>query len=186
MLVQFKGAQRKDFLRDDKRYLKHNSLGCLMDSNGVVAFATVERVEEGLLLDPPQVTLHIPDSRALDVVLAKLKDKKCTVDFAVVDTAMFAYEPVLDCLKRLVELPLAKELIGLADEEGRRDRVVRSSIFPGSAADSIEKSQGMDLQLGLNVPKKVDLDPSQVESLLSGLRQTVSLIQGPPGKPFLY
>ncbi|KAK8428842.1 putative AAA family ATPase [Phyllosticta citricarpa] len=179
-LAELKGLQRKSFLREEKRFLKHNSFGCLMENGRVVAFATVERVEEKLLMEPPQVTLRIPDPRALEAVLSKLKQNKSEVDFVVVDTAMFAYEPVLECLRRQVELPLAQEILGLEGDDGR-GRVIDSSICPLDTADSIEQSKGMDLQYTLDLPSQVDLDPSQLESLLSGLRQTVSLIQGPPG-----
>ncbi|KAK7510107.1 hypothetical protein IWZ03DRAFT_396821 [Phyllosticta citriasiana] len=158
-LAELKGLQRKSFLHEEKRFLKHNSFSCLMENGRVVAFANVERVEEKLLMEPPQVTLRISDPRALEAVFPKLKQNKSEVDFVVVDTAMFAYEPVLECLRRQVELPLAQEMLGLGEM----------------------MSKGMDLQYTLDLPSQVNLDPSQLESLLSGLRQTVSLIQGPPG-----
>ncbi|KAK7510212.1 uncharacterized protein IWZ02DRAFT_437339 [Phyllosticta citriasiana] len=158
-LAELKGLQRKSFLHEEKRFLKHNSFSCLMENGRVVAFANVERVEEKLLMEPPQVTLRISDPRALEAVFPKLKQNKSEVDFVVVDTAMFAYEPVLECLRRQVELPLEQEILGLGEM----------------------MSKGMDLQYTLDLPSQVNLDPSQLESLLSGLRQTVSLIQGPPG-----
>ncbi|KAK8151607.1 P-loop containing nucleoside triphosphate hydrolase protein [Phyllosticta citribraziliensis] len=178
-LTEMKGVQRKSFLEKEKRFLKNNSFGCLMESNRVVAFATLERVEEKLLVDPPQVTLRIPDSRALEAVLTKLKDRKSEVDFVVVDTAMFAYEPFLERLKRQVELPLAQEILGV-DGDGR-GRVIESPICPSATADSIKESDGRNLQDFLALPNEVNLDPLQLESFISGLRQTVSLIQGPPG-----
>ncbi|KAK8177442.1 P-loop containing nucleoside triphosphate hydrolase protein [Phyllosticta citrichinensis] len=178
-LAEMKVVKRKSFLDKEKRFLKNNTFGCLMESNRVVAFATLERVEEKLLADPPQVTLRIPESRALEAVLAKLKDRKSEVNFVVVDTAMFAYEPFLERLKRQVELPLAQEIVGV-DGDGR-GRVIESAICPSTTADSIEESNGRDLQDFLDLPNEVNLDPSQLESFISGLRQTVSLIQGPPG-----
>ncbi|KAK8202413.1 P-loop containing nucleoside triphosphate hydrolase protein [Phyllosticta capitalensis] len=183
-LTELKSADRKDFLDREKRFLKHNSFGCLMENNRVIAFATVERVEDKLLKDPPQVTLRIRDPRALEAVLLRLKDQKSEIDFFVVDTAMFAYEPILECLKRMVEIPLAREILGHGGDETGEDEcqgAVLSPICPTSIADSIEQSKGQDLHEILDLPKQVDLDPSQLESLLSGLRQTVSLIQGPPG-----
>lgn len=188
-LTELKSADRKDFLDREKRFLKHNSFGCLMENNRVIAFATVERAEDKLLKDPPQVTLRIRDPRALEAVLLRLKDQKSEIDFFVVDTAMFAYEPILECLKRMVEIPLAREILGHGGDETGEDEcqgAVLSPICPTSIADSIEQSKGQDLHEILDLPKQVGLDPSQLESLLSGLRQTVSLIQGPPGKAFSY
>ncbi|KAF4541079.1 AAA family ATPase [Lasiodiplodia theobromae] len=171
-------SKRKSFLNEDKKFLKHQSFGCLMNNDQVVAFATLERVQDNLLRDPPIVTLRIPDTRALERALLTLKVSN-KVDFVLINTAMFAYEPILECLQAKVELPLAEELLSLSEEAGTRCR--SSRICPDDVADRIAEAGGQGLDDILSLPKPVNLDESQTKSLLSGLRQTVSLIQGPPG-----
>ncbi|GME34140.1 NFX1-type zinc finger-containing protein 1 [Neofusicoccum parvum] len=169
--------QRKALLKDDRKFLKHQSFGCLMEDGKVIAFATLDRVEDLLAQEPPVVTLRISETKSLERVLLALKLSK-DVDFLLVDTAMFAYEPILDCLQRKLELPLSDELLALEESE---DRIQPSSICPEDIVQKIEGMEGKNLDSTLNLPKQVDLDPSQTESLLAGLAQTVSLIQGPPG-----
>ncbi|EKG10223.1 CbxX/CfqX [Macrophomina phaseolina MS6] len=178
-LAELDQRQRRDLLKEDRKLLKHQSFGCLMDKDRIIAFATLERVEDLLLRDPPVITLRIPDSRALERTLLSLKLSN-DVDFVLVDTAMFAYEPILDCLQAKLELPLAEELLS-SEGDVNAARVRSSTICPAYVADGIESSAGQYLDHTLRLPKPVNLDQSQTSSLLSGLRQTVSLIQGPPG-----
>ncbi|KAL1648449.1 hypothetical protein SLS58_002204 [Diplodia intermedia] len=172
-------AERQALLKDDRKFLKHQSVGCLMDSGRVIAFATLDRNEKLLAAEPPVVTLRIPEIRALGRVLRTLKLSK-NVEFLVVDTAMFAYQPILDCLQQKLELPLADELLFLKEKEPNQ-RVEPSSICPDDIVQAVEDGAGQHLDGALDLPHLVDLDPSQAESLLAGLKQTVSLIQGPPG-----
>ncbi|KAL0261728.1 hypothetical protein SLS55_003158 [Diplodia seriata] len=169
-------AERQALLKDDRKFLKHQSVGCLMDSGRVIAFATLDRNEKLLAAEPPLVTLRIPEIRALGRVLRTLKLSK-NVEFLVVDTAMFAYQPILDCLQQKLELPLADELLFLKEQQP----VQPSSICPDDIVQAVQDGAGKHLDEALDLPHSVDLDPSQAESLLAGLKQTVSLIQGPPG-----
>lgn len=103
-----------------------------------------------------------------------------TAEFVMVDTAVFAYKPVLRCLQATVEIPLWQELFAVSVEE------IEAAVKPSAAApldlvSKIEAGGGSDLQSTLSLSKSVQLDASQLASLLAGLRQSVSLIQGPPG-----
>jgi hypothetical protein len=178
--------QRKAYLKDNIKFLKHQSFGCILDRERVVAFATLFRVEELLIHGKqPTIVLRTPDCATLKNLLSALKSSD-TLEYVMVDTPIFAYEPVLRCLQSTVELPLWEELFALSDEEIRA-AVRPSSVAPLKLIDKIETNEASDLQSVLSLSKPVALDESQLSSLLAGLRQSVSLIQGPPGtgKSFL-
>ena len=178
--------QRKAYLKNNIKFLKHQSFGCILDRERVVAFATLFRVEELLTqCKQPTIVLRTSDSATLENLLSALKSSD-NLEFVMVDTPMFAYEPILRCLQSTVELPLWEELFALSDEEIHA-AVRPSSVAPLKLIDEIETNEAVDLQSVLSLPKAVTLDESQRSSLLAGLRQSVSLIQGPPGtgKSFL-
>jgi hypothetical protein len=172
--------ERKTHLKDNPKFLKHQSFGCILDQERVISFATLFRVEELLVQDKePIIVLRTPDNATLEGLLSALKSSD-TLEFVMVDTPIFAYEPVLRCLQSTVELPLWEELFALSEEEIHA-AVRLSSVAPIELIDEIESNEELDLQTELSLPKPVSLDESQLDSLLAGLRQSVSLIQGPPG-----
>lgn len=94
-----------------------------------------------------------------------------------IQTGIFAYEPILKGLQSLVEFPLADELLYWTS--GKLPS--QSSNRPTKIIETIEADPSGNLQFLLRTPQKVVLDDSQASSLLTGLKQKVSLIQGPPG-----
>lgn len=180
-----KKKDRKAFLKATPKFLKHQSFGCVVDKQRIITFASLYRVEELLVPEEdeedeePLVVLRAPDRKMLEKLLSTLKSST-TAEFVMVDTPVFAYEPVLRCLQSAVEIPLWQELFALSDEEV--EAAVRlSEVGPLDLADDIEVDKKQDLQPILSLLKSVILDDSQVNSLIAGLRQSVSLIQGPPG-----
>jgi Cdc6-like AAA superfamily ATPase len=176
-----KSHQRKAYLKDNPKFLKHQSFGCVLEGERIIAFATLLRVEDLLVEEDqwPLIILCTPDSASLENVLSILQCSD-TAEFMMVDTPIFAYEPVLRCLQSTVELPLWEELFALGDEEIQA-AVRPSSVAPHGLIDEIEKNGAASLQSLLSLPRPATLDESQLNSLLAGLRQSVSLIQGPPG-----
>ncbi|GAB7348917.1 hypothetical protein MBLNU459_g7605t2 [Dothideomycetes sp. NU459] len=172
---------RKAYLKahDNRNFLKHQSFGCLVDRGRIIAFATILRSED-LLVDEkyPVVTLGIQPGIALENALLSLKTSR-TTDFVMVETAMFAYEPVLTCLQSKLELPLAKEILSLEIDQEKDEGF--SPLIPSDLLLEIEDGNGQDLKDVLGTEGSVSLDDSQRDSLLSGLKNSVSLIQGPPG-----
>ncbi|KAK5125339.1 hypothetical protein LTR85_000448 [Meristemomyces frigidus] len=172
-------ADRKAYLKSKPKFLKHQSFGCVMEGGRLITFATLHRVDELLLQDPPKVALQLPGGGAVEKLLTTVKLSR-TLDFLALDTSVFAYQPVLQCLQSKVELPLYKQLLAANDQE-----IAACSSFsplcPTDLADKIELASGHDLQDLLRLPKKVILERTQSDSLLAGLRQPVSLVQGPPG-----
>ncbi|KAL9584330.1 MAG: hypothetical protein Q9212_002190 [Teloschistes hypoglaucus] len=161
--------QRKRYYADKRPFLKHMSLGCLLCSNEIVAFMAVDRNEDLLAEDPPIILLQ---------TLLNLKTAhQLQLEYVQVDTPFFAYEPVLKCLQEKTSLPLSNELLGLVESR----QPGRSPFTPEHILAEIKRHEGCNLRDLLNVPRDVNLDHSQTESLVAGLSQNVSLVQGPPG-----
>ncbi len=167
--------ERKTLLKSDRGYLRHQSFGCLLRGQEILSFATIDRQVDYLLEDPPCITLRVIGDEAVRKTLSYFKLYK-DIQFLLVDAPVFAYEPILKRLKEKVDLPLASEL--LLYESG--STVSHSRTLPLALADTLD-DEHTELQDILQTEKPIVLDPSQRESLVSGLTQSVSLIQGPPG-----
>jgi hypothetical protein len=178
-----KGAkERKAYLMENsqgKKILKHQSLACLVVDDRVLAFPTINRDEELLARERPVIVLQFDGTRAATNVLSKLKVAK-KIKLVQIDTAIFSYEPVLTALQQIKDLPLSRELlfwkedssVGLVEHSSKMEYVIRR----------IQRNPSQDLRSYLTGSSKpIILDAAQGASLLSGLTQTVSLIQGPPG-----
>lgn len=96
-----------------------------------------------------------------------------------IDTAVFSYEPVLQRLQDIKTVELKDEL--LCWEKGVLMQPPPSP--PTNVICRIEEAgPAYDLQPLLQTTgKPIVLDPAQTASLLMGLKQRVSLVQGPPG-----
>jgi hypothetical protein len=172
---------RKQYIVDKKSFIKHQSFGCLISNRDVIAFATIRRDEDLLARQPAVLVLEIADDTSFRKVLIAGKSS-ADLQFVQVDTAVFAYKPFLKCLQTMTELPMQNQLLNLGSESSE----VLSGIEPTRIVEKIRDNRGSDLQSTLGTTKSVLLDAAQAESLLSGLTQKVSLIQGPPGKIGLY
>ncbi|KAL7780330.1 hypothetical protein CFE70_010352 [Pyrenophora teres f. teres 0-1] len=176
-LSHIKGIDaRKKHLISNKNILKHQSLGCLINDGSIVAFATVDRDEDALAKSPPVIVLRIADADSFGKVLLACK-MGLDLCFVQVDTAVFAYEPVLKCLQSLTEMPLEEQLLNLTPHSSES----LSGIQPIKAIKAIKESWEGDLKDVIGSTKPINLDQAQADSLLTGLMKRVSLIQGPPG-----
>jgi hypothetical protein len=169
-------SERKTFLDRNRYFLKHQAFGCLISGSEIVAFATVDRNEDLLTRDIPIVVLQPSGDDAVQKILVAIKQPG-ELRFVSVDTATFAYEPVLRCLQHMCSLPIAEELLSWDPT-----RSIRKPFFQlDHIIQQIMDSGGHNLHHILKTPKSIDLDKSQMESLVAGLTQVLSLIQGPPG-----
>ncbi|RFU29072.1 hypothetical protein B7463_g7259, partial [Scytalidium lignicola] len=170
-------ATRKKYFEENKNILKHGSFGCLLRLNEIVAFATIDRNEDFLAEDPPILLLQMLGNSAITKTLITLKTAhQREVEFVLVDTPFYAYEPILKSLQQMNAIPLSNELLGLVKSES----VAKSSVCP-RLVEQLGKHEGRNLRNVLRLEKDVSLDKSQTESLIAGLSQAVSLVQGPPG-----
>ncbi|KAK0239336.1 P-loop containing nucleoside triphosphate hydrolase protein [Armillaria nabsnona] len=179
-LQRIKGlAKRKTSLqKDNNKLLRHQSLTSLLVDGDVLAFPSVRREEDLLAKNPPEIVLEFEGEISIRNFLLKMKTAK-HVKLIQIEAAVFSYEPILNTLKRMKVLPLAQELLFWKDGS-ELSRPSQPSALQ-SAIQSFERNPGQDLRGVLSLGKSIILDDAQATSLLSGLKQNVSLIQGPPG-----
>jgi hypothetical protein len=173
---------RRSYVKDprNKNLMKHQSLGCLVSDGNIIAFASVERDEDLLAQKPPVIVLRIAEEDSFRKALIACKSNN-DLSFFQVDTAVFAYEPVLKCLQSITDMPLQDQLLSLYP--GAAETL--SGIQPTGIINEIAEQWQNDLQPVIGTSRPVKLDVAQTESLVSGLTKKVSLIQGPPGRSAL-
>ncbi|EIW77517.1 P-loop containing nucleoside triphosphate hydrolase protein [Coniophora puteana RWD-64-598 SS2] len=167
---------RLKYLENDSKFLKHQSLVCIIDNDQLVAFANVNRVEKLLAEKPPVVVLELEGGASTSRVFQafQVPDK---IKITQIDVAVFAFDPVLKALQRMQSVPLADELLFWKDREALKE----ASVVPTRVVAPLSLKPDTDIQPLLETPTRIVLDKSQSDSLLAGLTQRVSLIQGPPG-----
>lgn len=169
--------KRKKWLRENRNFIKHQSMACLFVGQDLVALTTIERDEDLLAQNPPQIVVRIEGASSIARALTKLKTAEA-IKLVQMNAAIFAYQPILQALKESRTVPLSHELLFWS--EGVQPQ--QTSNMPTGLVQSIKQDPGGDLQPILRTSKSIVLDKSQSASLLMGLTQCVSLIQGPPGK----
>ncbi|KAK8109232.1 NFX1-type zinc finger-containing protein 1 [Apiospora sp. TS-2023a] len=170
-------AQTKRFLEDNKYYLKHQSFGALVCGQNIYGFAFIERNVDQLCKQPPVVCLQFTDSKALGRALLALRTQR-GCQFVLVETPVFAYEPVLKGLQQMTDLPLHELLLDLPEPTDSHETLrspARTSLI-NKVKDTSD--EGTDVRIG-NVKRRVDR--SQVDAFIAALANPVALIQGPPG-----
>ncbi|KAF3015010.1 hypothetical protein E8E14_008395 [Neopestalotiopsis sp. 37M] len=176
-LLKVHPAHRRQFLMDNKHYLKHLSFGAFICDDRILGFAFLQREVELMCTDEPRVCLQFTDSHSLKTALQTLRTPK-KVDFVVVDTPVFAHEPVLEGLKALRELPLGDALICPSARHMQNEVSVAPRLQSMISELRSMGSDGCVIKIG---SKKVQVDQSQINSFVSAITQSVSRIQGPPG-----
>ena len=186
-LPQLKGksdlSKRQAYLKNDqqgKKFLRHQSLVCLLVDGKLSAFSTLNRDEELLAQDPPMIVLQFEwyNISGITKILLELKNAR-KIKLVQINTAIFSYEPVLSTLQNIKDLPLSQELLFWKPGDGVE--LVKHGSKMKLLVQMIQDNPRKDLKSYLGSSKSINLDNAQATSLLSGLTQTVSLIQGPPG-----
>ena len=183
-MPQFHGvapSARKKYVDEHRNFVKHQSLACLIANGEVMALVTILRDEDLLAHDPPIICIQF-SGKEESIVKALLAIKQAQqVRLIQLSTAMFAYEPVLKQLQETKELTLKDEIM-LWDPKNE----VRAA--PTSTQNSIDdlvarlgQNPSSELQQVLGLQKSTQLDASQAKCLLGGIRQRLSIVQGPPG-----
>ncbi|ETS74368.1 hypothetical protein PFICI_14234 [Pestalotiopsis fici W106-1] len=170
-------AQRRQFLIDNKNYLKHQSFGALMCGNQILGFAFLQRELDLLCKEEPQICLQFTNRQNLKTALQMLRTP-ANLHFVVVDTPVFAHEPVLEGLKALRELPLGDALIRPASTDMQTEISVAPQLQQAISRLQSMETEGCVIKLGA---KNVRVDQSQISSFVAAISQRVSRIQGPPG-----
>ena len=173
--------ERRDLLIQNRNIFKHQSLVCLILDGEIVSFPIIRREVDDLAQKLPVVTLQFTGKANTSKALLRLKTAK-RIKLVQIDTAVFAFEPVLKGLQELRNMPLADELLFWKSDSP----MSLPSYAPMALIEKIERKPTRDLSSIFDSTKSIRLDDSQTASLLSGLKQKVSLIQGPPGKKGLW
>ncbi|KAM3512419.1 hypothetical protein MY11210_003909 [Beauveria gryllotalpidicola] len=176
-LANFTAGQRKLFLKDNPGLLRHQSFGAIRCDDAIIGFALVVRNNDDLVRDPPVFGLQFCSPDAM-VQVIKMLPKAQNLQFLVIDTPMFAYEPVLSRLRKLVELPLETQLLHCCED------VVDEHYAPAKLFETLVKkirassSKAKVIRLG---DEKFSLDEAQADALASIIEKPLAIIQGPPG-----
>jgi hypothetical protein len=169
---------RRKFLKSSsgRNFFKHEALIAVIISKQLVSFATNRRDEDLLARDPPTIILEFEEKELAKNTLIKLNT--CNdIKLVQIDASLFSYEPILRRLQQIRELPLSDEILDWKPGQ----KLNSPSDKPTEMIEKLLRDPYQDLKNLLDLDKKVCLDRSQYESLMMGLTQKVSLIQGPPG-----
>ncbi|KAI6780503.1 NFX1-type zinc finger-containing protein 1 [Emericellopsis cladophorae] len=179
--------ERKKFLTEEHAFLKDQSFGALCHNGEILAFAFVHRNVDMLAQSPPVIVLRFTDSHALKTALVSLQPAlglSSNITFVLVDTPVFAYEPVLDRLQQISEIPLRQHLFddpaSISHVTPVSDDLERRVTQMREMAERIADDQVVSWPRK-KAADKIEVDQAQLNSILNGLSQAVALIQGPPG-----
>ncbi|KAF2178659.1 P-loop containing nucleoside triphosphate hydrolase protein [Zopfia rhizophila CBS 207.26] len=176
---------RRQFLKDNPKYLKHESLACAVADDEVVTLGTLVREEDLLIKQPPVLCLQIPGADT-DRALRRIKGAK-NVKLVQLSTALFSYAPILKQLKEIKELPFEDEILRWNADSSWRSPDYQFSAEMTHLVEDLLHDPSLDLRNVLRLPRTTKLDKSQAACFVSGIRQRLSIIQGPPagtGKSF--
>ncbi|PFH58340.1 hypothetical protein XA68_13854 [Ophiocordyceps unilateralis] len=174
---------KRQFLKDNYRsFLPHQSFGALCYGRDVVAFGFLLGEFALLCQSPPAVTIQFTDVSGVRSALQALLGPRIEeLLFVVVETPTFAYQPILQRLKEITDIPIEDSLLFPAQgpnqcsiPDGLRDVV-------DILRDAIANNKGVDLSTVVPIESSVEVHGAQLEALVSGLDRTLGLIQGPPG-----
>ncbi|KAF5657235.1 DNA dependent ATPase DNA helicase B [Fusarium heterosporum] len=181
-------GEKKRFVSDAKHFMKNDSFGALCWNGEIIAFGSLVRDDENLLRTPPVVGFRFTDDSGLRHALTALKSQnRELVRFLVVDTATFAYEPILKRLKTIGELSLEAQLINPEQPSNDSPKSAKLGPFIAQMKSAFESGIRIKMPESLGLKKDIYLQDAQLNSFIHGLSRDVALIQGPPGtgKSFL-
>ncbi|KAF4975042.1 hypothetical protein FZEAL_8111 [Fusarium zealandicum] len=181
-------GNKKKFLDESKQFMRHDSFGALCCDGTIVAFGSLVRDVQNLIQKVPVIGIKFTDSAGLNSALSAFQGPyRERLRFLIVDTATFAYEPILKRLKSITELPLEMQLINPEEpsQNGEKSKKLDSLIRQLKDASASGLKVMMPSSMHLN--KKIALEGAQLKSFINGLSEGLALIQGPPGtgKSFL-
>lgn len=173
--------RRKKFIVENRKFLKHQSQACLIADGQIVALVTINRNEDLLAHCPPFLCVQFSGTEGSTTkALLGLKLAK-SVQLVQLNTAIFAYAPILGQLQNTRHLLLRDEILYWNPGKALRSPPLLESKSITDLVATIRSDPSCDLRQALGLSKPTRLDPSQVECFMASLTQRLSLVQGPPG-----
>lgn len=172
-------AERRSLLQEHKTFLRNESSICLLVDGTPRWFGFLTGEEDYLCLSPPVINIRLLETELdkASLILAGAKQISCLL----LHTPLFAYEPVLNGLSRMSNIPLEESLLHWTPgKPAPRIDYTLTAEMSGFLA-RLEEDSSLDLRETLRLSSEVRLDPSQAACFNAGLSQSVALIQGPPG-----
>ncbi|KLO93636.1 related to ECM32-DNA dependent ATPase/DNA helicase B [Fusarium fujikuroi] len=179
---------KKAFVEESKNFMKQDSFGALCCNGSIIAFGSLVRDVANLLKTPPIIGIKFSDGSGLEKAIAALQGPfKDKVKFFIVDTATFAYEPILQRLKTIAEFPLEAQLIDAEQPAQDGPRSTSLAALPHQLRAALDSGRKIKMPPGLKLKKDIYLEGAQLRSFIHGISSNLALIQGPPGtgKSFL-
>lgn len=173
-------AMRLKYLKDNPKFLKHESLACVIADDEVVTLGTLLREEDLLAKQPPILCLQIPGANS-ERALRNIKGAKA-VKLVQLNTALFSYAPILKQLPEIKELPFEDEILRWNAE--LKPQPPGYGIPPkiSTLLGDLLTNPSLDIQGALQLPSPTTLDKSQAACFVTGMHRRLSAIQGPPGQ----
>ncbi|KAL6694498.1 P-loop containing nucleoside triphosphate hydrolase protein [Trichoderma pleuroticola] len=173
---------KKKYLEEYKNFVKHGAIGALCLEKDIIAFGSIVREVDGLVKDSPVVGIQVTDNAGLKLaVKALLGQDFSRLKFYVVDTATFSYEPILQRLKEVTEIPIENAILDPAGPPSTYDPPPKLWAFIQKLKNCRQQGLGVDLGPKLGFKRTIHIQDAQLESLIKGLENPVGQIQGPPG-----
>ncbi|KAK5630234.1 hypothetical protein RRF57_005949 [Xylaria bambusicola] len=178
-MVKKNEQERRKFLKDNPKFLKHESLACVIADGMVVTLGTLIREEDLLVSQPPVLCLEIPGANS-ERALRSIKGAK-VVKLMFLNTTLFSYIPILKQLSEIKELSFEDEILRWSGESVCQPPGYTLSSTMKSVLNDLLSNPSIDLQNALQLPKSTTLDKSQAACFVTGMLKRLSAIQGPPG-----
>ncbi|KAF4126208.1 Superfamily I DNA and/or RNA helicase [Geosmithia morbida] len=169
------------FRRENPSFLRNQAFGALCSGSDVVGFATIHIDNDLLVGQHPKVGLQFTNTKFLAKVVGEISTMK-SLRFILINTPVFAYEPVLKRLKEIRQLPLESQILRLnVESDGNLDGfcplpyvlpfLKKLEVLESSAAGGVFAHEG----------DEYTLDAAQGKAVSYALRSPLAIIQGPPG-----
>jgi hypothetical protein len=173
---------RKKFLEDNRRFLANDSLACLLvNDDKLISLVTIDRDEDLLAQVPPVISIRFCGHvSSVTRSLLELKSAQ-KIDLLQLNTALFAYKPVLRQLQETKLMPLKDEILNWDQGQDMRHSRFSDSTMLVELVKSLQVDPSYDISNSLRLTSPTKLDESQARSLITAIVQRLSLIQGPPG-----
>jgi hypothetical protein len=171
-LKNIQSFKKKNFLKDNRHILKHESMTCVLIDDELATFSTIHRNEKKLFKKLVIVIVQFANDSTLSFALFKMKIAE-DVKLTQLDVSTFVFESFLRRLQKTKILSLKNELF-----HWKIDKDIEKSFFQSIKMIKIFESRSeKSLKNVLRINKNIILNQAQMNSFCVWLFQRVSLMQ---------